>query len=231
MQAKDIMTTNVATVTPDTSVNDVAKLLIEKSISGAPVTNADGTLVGVVSEGDLLRRPELETERHSSWWLDLLANNRETAAEYVKSHGTKAADVMTRNVVSVSETATVGEIAATLEKHRIKRVPVVRDGKVVGIVSRANLLHGLAARKEPSAATPSADDRTIREKLTEQLESQGWVSSGSLNLIVDGGIVQLWGWVDSEEERRAIVLAAEQYPGVKGVEDHLGSLPPYLRSA
>ncbi len=231
MQAKDIMTTNVATVTPETSVSDIAKLLIDKSISGVPVTDTGGMLVGVVSEGDLLRRPELETERHSSWWLDLLANNRETAAEYVKSHGTSAADVMTRNVVSVSETATVGEIAATLEKHRIKRVPVVRDGKVVGIVSRANLLHGLAASKEAAPATPSADDRTIREKLTEQLESQGWVSSGSLNLIVDGGIVQLWGWVDSEEERRAIVLAAEQYPGVKGVEDHLGSLPPYLRSA
>ena len=230
MQAKDIMTTNVATVTPETSVNDIAKMLIEKSISGMPVADASGNLVGVVSEGDLLRRPELETERHSSWWLDLLANNRETAADYVKSHGTTAADVMTRNVVSVSETATVGEIASTLEKHRIKRVPVVRDGKVVGIVSRANLLHGLAATKAASP-TPSADDRTIREKLTKQLESQGWVSSGSLNLIVENGIVQLWGWVDSEEERRAIVLAAEQYPGVKAVEDHLGSLPPYLRSA
>ncbi len=229
MQAKDIMTTSVVTVRPDTGVNDIAKLLIEKSISGLPVTDADGRLVGVVSEGDLLRRPELETERRGSWWLDLLANNRETAAEYVKSHGTTAADVMTASVVSVAETATVGEIAATLEKHRIKRVPVVSDGKVVGIVSRANLLHGLAARKEPPLTTPSTDDRTIRESLTQRLESQGWVSSGSLNLIVDGGIVQLWGWVGSKAERRAIVLAAEQYPGVKGVEDHLGSLPAYLR--
>ena len=230
MQAKDIMTTNVATVTPDTSVHDVAKLLIDKNISGVPVTDTSGTLVGMISEGDLLRRPELETEPQRSWWLDLLANNRDSAADYIKSHGTNAADVMTRNVISVQDDATVGEIAATLEKHRIKRVPVVRDGKVVGIVSRANLLHGLAAAKTATAPTPSADDRVIRQKLTEHLERQGWVSAGSLNLIVDDGTVQLWGWVDSKEQRRAIILAVEQFPGVKGVEDHLGSLPAYVRT-
>ena len=140
MQAKDVMTTKVVTVQPDARVEHIAALLLERSISGVPVVDADGRLLGIVTEGDLMRRPEIGTERHRGWWLRLFGDERERAAEYARAHGSRAADVMTRNVVTVSEETSVGEIARLLEEHRIKRVPVVRDDKVVGIVSRANLL-------------------------------------------------------------------------------------------
>ena len=230
MQAKDVMTTNVVTVTSDDRVEDIAKLLLERHISGAPVLDADGRLVGVVSEGDLMRRLEGDAGRRS-WWLKLLASPEERARDYTKSHGRLAGDVMTREVVTVAEDTPVGEIAHLLERRRIKRVPVVRDGKVVGIVSRANLLHGLAAHKDRVASEPSPDDRTIRKAVMALVERQGWITHGSLNVMVSDGVVELWGWVDSEDERKALRLAVEEVAGVNAVQDHLGSLPPYLRGA
>jgi CBS domain-containing protein len=230
MLAKDVMTTNVVTVTSDDRVEEIAKLLLERHISGAPVLDADGRLVGVVSEGDLMRRLEGEAERRS-WWLKLLASPEDRARDYTKSHGRLAGDVMTREVVTVAEDTPVGEIAHLLERRRIKRVPVVRDGKVVGIVSRANLLHGLAAHKDRVAPEPSPDDRTIRKAIMTMVERQGWITHGSLNVLVSDGVVELWGWVDSEDERKALRLAVEEVAGVKAVQDHLGSLPPYLRGA
>ena len=228
MQAKDVMTTNVVTVTSDDRVEDIAKLLLERHISGAPVLDADGRLVGVVSEGDLMRRLEGDSGRRS-WWLKLLASPEERARDYTKSHGRLAGDVMTREVVTVAEDTPVGEIAHLLEKQRIKRVPVVRDGKVVGIVSRANLLHGLAAHKDRISVAPSSDDRTIRKQVMELVAREGWITHGSLNVMVSDGAVELWGWVDSEEERKALKIAVADVPGVRSVEDHLGSLPPYLQ--
>jgi CBS-domain-containing membrane protein len=231
MQARDVMTTKVVTVRPDTRVEQIAALLLERRISGVPVIDADGRLVGIVTEGDLMRRPEMGTERHRGWWLQLFGDERERAAEYARAHGSRAEQVMTRNVVTVTEETSLGEIARLLEERRIKRVPVVRDGKVVGIVSRANLLHGLAARAAPTPPERWMDDRSIRDEVARVLDREGLTTHGPLNVIVTDGVVELWGLVESEEERLAIRVAAENVPGVVALRDNLGRLRPWLSGA
>ncbi len=228
MLAKDIMTTDVVTITPEASVEEIAKLLLARGISGVPVVDAEGALVGLVSEGDLIRR-EGDAEHHRSWWLNLFASPEEQARDYIKVHGRRAEEVMTREVITVGEETPVGEIAQLLEKRRIKRVPVVRDGRIVGIVSRANLLHGLATHKDRLGITPSSDERTVREEVLALVKREGWITHGSLNVMVAGGVVELWGWVDSEDERKALLIAVEEIAGVRAVNDHLGSLPPAMR--
>ena len=230
MQASDIMTAKVVTVSVDTDVEVIARLLLERRISAVPVVDSNDHILGIVSEGDLMRRPETETERHRSWWLRLLADKEDRAGEYVRSHGRRADQVMTRDVVTVTEDSNVGEIAELLEQRRIKRVPVVRDGKLVGIISRANLLHGLAAHKEKIAA-PSTDDRSIRDRVMTVLNEQDWVSHGGLNVIVNDGVVELWGWAESRKERDALRLAAESVEGVREVKDRLGKLAPWVWGA
>ena len=158
MRAKDVMTSPAVTVRPDATVEEVAKLLLRRAISAVPVTGEDGGLSGIVSEGDLMRRVESGTERVPSWWLRAFGDDDAAARDYAKSRGRRAADVMTREVVTVGEDATLPEIAALLERHRIKRVPVVRDARVVGIVSRANLLQGLASQPAHAPAPPPGDD-------------------------------------------------------------------------
>ena len=231
MRASDIMTTKVITVSPDRKVDEIARVLLEKGISAVPVVDDNGSVIGIVSEGDLWRRQENETERHRSSWLGIFTSSEDDAREYAKTHGMTAAQVMTENVVSVSEDTQVGDIAQILEKRRIKRVPVVKDGKVVGIVSRANLLHGLAASKSSGPAAPSVDDREIRKAILDKLENENWISHGSLNVVVTGGAVELWGWVNSEDERKALMIAVETVDGVKSVEDHLGMVAPWVQGA
>lgn len=219
MRARDIMTTNLVTVGPDTDVRAIARSLIERGISAAPVVDQAGCVVGIVSEGDLMRRVEAGTERHRSWWLELLASPEEKARDYAKAHGLTAKDVMSRPVVTIAEDLPLGEIATLLEHRRIKRVPVVRNGKIVGIVSRANLLHGLVAREAAPAVT--ADDATIRQHVIDGAKEAG-VDDLYVNVVVAGGIVHIWGLVDSEAEREAIRIAAETAPGVSRVENHVG---------
>ena len=160
-----------------------------------------------------------------------MADSQEHAEQYTETHGMCAEEVMTRDVIVVSEDTSVGDIAQILQERRSKRVPVLRDGKLVALVSRANLLHGLVARKGKIAAATSADDRSIREQATARIEEQGWVSSGSLNAIATDGMVELWGWVESDQERRALLVVAENVAGVRAVEDHLGSVPPWIAGA
>ncbi len=230
MQASDIMTAKVVTVSFDTEVEDIARMLLERRISAVPVVDENDHILGIVSEGDLLRRPEIETERHRSWWLRLLADKEERAEDYVKSHGRRADQVMTREVITVTEDAKLGDIAELLENRRIKRFPVVRDGKLVGIISRANLLHGLAAHKEKIAATTS-DDRSIRDRVMAVLNQQDWVSHGGLNVVVNDGVVELWGWAESQKEREALRLATEAVEGVREVKDRLGKIAPWVWGA
>jgi CBS domain-containing protein len=218
------MTTKIVTVTPDTRVEAIARLLLERGISGVPVVAADGRLVGIVTEGDLMRRPDIGTERHRGWWLWLFGDERERAAEYARAHGSRADEVMTRNVVTVTEETTVGEIARLLEAHRIKRVPVVRGGRLVGIVSRANLLHGLAARPAPPPPDRPLDDRAVRDRIMEVLTREDLMAQGPLNVTVTDGVVELWGLVESEEGRLAVRVAVENVPGVRAVRDNLGRL-------
>ena len=220
MKAKDVMTARVLTASPETTVRDIADLLLRHRISAVPVVDGEDRLLGIVSEGDLIHRAETGTDRRPrSWWLRLFADNATLAAEYVKSHGTKAADVMTAPVITVDEQADLAEIAAVLEKNQIKRVPVVRDGRVVGIVSRANLIQGLAAAK-PEIAPPTADDDKIRAGILQAIEAQPWSEHGVVNVTVANGIVEIWGVYTSDSEREATRITAENVGGVRDVRDH-----------
>jgi CBS domain-containing protein len=224
MQARDVMTSPVLTVTAGATVQEIARLLLDRHISAVPVVDAGGMLLGVVSEGDLIRRADSGTERHPSWWLSLVSDPEDDARNYLKSHGLRASDVMTRNVIAVTEDTPVPEIADLLEKHRIKRVPVVRDGCVVGIVSRANLLQALVARPAASGVTTSGDDRALREAVFAAVKSTG-ARTVYVNVLVTDGIAHLWGMAHSNPERDAMRVAAETVPGVKRVEERISILP------
>ena len=228
MLAKDVMTTRVVTVSPDAPVREIAELLRDNRVSAVPVVDVDGAPLGIVSEGDLLRRPELGTLRRPSWWLDLLAEPREKALDYIKSHGGNAKDVMTRQLVTVLEDASLEEVADTLETHRIKRVLVLRDGRLIGVVSRADLLHGLVARQ--SAPEASDDDRSLARSVESELGEAG-VQREYVNVVMSGGVVHLWGAVESDAERRAAEMAARNVAGVVAVRNQLGVLPASVRAA
>ena len=157
MRAIDIMTSEVITVGEEASVQRVAQLLAERGISAVPVVDGENRVIGMVSEGDLLHRTETGTERRRSWWLDMMSSTNKLAGDYIKSHSGKVKDVMTRDVIGVVDTTPVADIAVLLETNRVKRVPVVRDGKLVGVVSRANLVRALAMTvdEQPSGTEPT----------------------------------------------------------------------------
>lgn len=220
MQAKDIMSTRVVTVRGATPVSEIAGLLFKLHISAVPVVDEKDSLVGIVSEGDLIRRQEIGTEaRAGSWWLNLLTDNSELARDYVKTHGKTAADVMTTGVITVQEDTPLREIAEILEKKHIKRVPVVRDGALVGIVSRANIVQQLASGRDIKITVP-ADDATVRDDVEKTLTAQPWASTGTTAVTVTDGAVELWGTIESEAERDATRIALEELSGVVSVEDH-----------
>ncbi len=220
------MTTGVVTVASDTPVAEIAKLLLQRHISAVPVVGSDGDLVGIVSEGDLIRRVAGDDEGVHSWWLALLLDPEALAERYVKSHGSQAADVMTREVVAVDEDTPASEIARLLEERRIKRVPVMREGRLVGLVSRADLLRAVAVGAMKPAAPATADDRAIRDAVLRALRRHEWFHGSYMNAVVIDGVAHLWGMVGSETERKAARIAAEEVPGVRAVEDHMLPLPP-----
>jgi CBS domain-containing protein len=194
MRAVDVMTTDVITVDPDTTVQALATLLAERGISGAPVLDSGGRLVGIISEGDLLHRAEIGTarrhrERRRSWWLDHFASD--LAREYVKSHGRTVKDIMTRDVATVTEETDLADVAALLEARRIKRVPVMRDDKIVGIVSRANIVRAVGAAKGAPPREGEVDDRSIRMKLLAELGREEWAKIWPEDILVRDGIVHL----------------------------------------
>jgi CBS domain-containing protein len=226
MRALDVMTRDVITVGPNTTVSEIAALFLRRRISGVPVVDGNGRLLGIVSEGDLVRRVETGTDARRSWWLDLLTETSERAATYAKTRGKKAEDVMTPHVITATETTALRDIAGLMERNRIKRIPILREGRIVGIVSRANLIQGLASHGDLERA-PSRTDEAIRESVLRELNAQNWTSMLTKNIVVTDGIVHLWGFVRSEEERRAIKVAAENAPGAKGVRDHLSIEPAH----
>ena len=228
MQAKDVMTTNVVTVQQGTGVPEIARLLLKHRISAVPVVDSDQRILGIVSEGDLMRRAETDTESRHSWWLEAMLSTEDKASEYIRTHGRKAGDVMTRDVIGVTEDTPLDEIAGLLEKHHVKRVPVTRDGRLIGIVSRANLLHGLAAKGAESIGPSSSDDQTIRENLLHALFKEVGLDTALINVIVNDGVVQLWGLVGSGAEKNAAQVSAENTPGVKAVQNHLSQVPPVV---
>jgi CBS domain-containing protein len=217
MLAIDIMTPAVVTATPETTVPELCRLMLESRISALPVVDQAGAVVGMITEGDLLRRCESGTEKKRPVWAELFVSNSQLAAEYVKAHGRKAKDIMTPEVVTVAESTPLREIADLFEKHGIKRVPVLREKRLVGMVSRANLVQALVAGLATTTPAAPADDAAIRAKLVAEFADKSWRPS---NVIVRNGIVHLWGEVTSEEERAAMRVTAENMPGVKGVKDH-----------
>jgi len=219
MQARDVMVSPVITVKPSSSVREVAKTFLERRISAVPVVDDQGKLVGIISEGDLMHRSEAATERQRSWWLLQLTEDETLAAEYVKAHARKVADVMTRHVITAAPDTPLHEIATLLEKNSIKRVPIVKDGQLIGVVSRANLVQAVASTRKELEIPLS--DATIRDKLLADLAGQAWAQTSLLNVTVSGGIVDLWGTTKSDVERKAIRVAAESTPGVCAVNDNL----------
>jgi CBS-domain-containing membrane protein len=228
MRAADVMTSEVISLGEDASVQEAAKLMGERGISAVPVIDRESRVVGMVSEGDLLHRAETGTERRRSWWLEMVASTNQLAGEYVKSHSGKVKDVMTRDVISVTEETTVSDIAILLETNRIKRVPVLRGGKLAGIVSRANLVRALAMTINERPSGAEADDRAIRDRLLAELKAQKWAEVSPANITVKDGIVHLWSSYYSDQEKRALVVAAESIPGVRRVEDHMRPVAAYL---
>src|SRR5271169_667776 len=229
MRAVDVMTSGVITVGENATVHEAAKLLAEHGISAVPVVDKDIRVIGMVSEGDLLHRAETGTERRRSWWLEMVSSTNELAGEYIKSHSGKVKDIMTRDVLSVTEETQVADIAVMLETNRIKRVPVLHDGKLVGIVSRANLVRALAMTiNEANGA--EADDRLIRDRLLAELKAQKWAEVSPANVTVKDDVVHLWSSYLSEQEKRALLVAAENIPGVRRVEDHMRPVAAYLLS-
>jgi CBS domain-containing protein len=226
MKAKDVMTTEVVYAGPETSVRAIAQTLLKRRISAVPVADDDGRVIGMVSEGDLMRRPESETDRPRSWWLDLIESPEDRAGHYLKSHGLTARDVMTREPITVTEDTSLEEIAVLLERKGIKRVPVLRDGKLAGIVSRADLLHGLVARAG-QAVKPAPLAPPTREAVIAAIRDAD-LPLDHVNVVVADDAVHLWGAVASALQRDAIVLAAKRTPGVTRVENHLAVIPGRL---
>jgi CBS domain-containing protein len=241
MQAKDVMTVNVISVSEDTPVHEVVGKLLKHRISAVPVVDREGRVVGIISEGDLLRQEEGgPPEARATLRLSALGGQSAAAAlpswraaagpeaareAHTKAHGHTAGSVMTRNVITVNEDAPLNEIAAILERHHIKRVPVLRNGRIVGIVSRANLLHGLAdtiiERHEPGAAK----DRHLREQLLKVLLHEHKLDTVLVNVTVNDGNVRLWGVVENAEQAAVAERAARALPGVKSVQNNLGTGP------
>jgi CBS domain-containing protein len=219
MKAKDIMTARVATIRPETRVAEIASLLLRRRISGVPVVE-DHRVVGIVSEGDLLRRYEIGTDRkrnRDSWWMRVLGGDP-AAAEYVKSHACRAADIMTQPPVCIAHDLPAARIAALFEKHRIKRVPVLVDDRLAGIVTRADLVRALAERSRAGRQARIQSDEAIRAQLLKELSSQPWWPAAS-SVTVTGGMVRYEGVYEKEDDRTASRIAAENIPGVRGVED------------
>jgi CBS domain-containing protein len=225
MNAGNVMTRQIVSVTPETSVPDMAQLMLKNRISGLPVIDGNGNLVGIVTEGDGLRRVETDTKPRRRRWVEFLMGPDQFANEYVHAHGRKVSDVMTSDPVTVTEDTPLYEVVHLMEKRRIKRIPVLRGQQVVGIVSRADLLRALASTARDLA--PSAiEDAAIRNQVLAELGRQSWGPANLINVTVRDGIVDLWGVVLAGHQREAATVAAENIAGVKAVRSHLAWVEP-----
>lgn len=225
MKAMDVMVRTLVTVGPDDDVRKAMALLAEHDISALPVVDGANRLVGILSEADLLRRESLGTGKRRPWWLEALTPASTLAGEFARAHGRTVREVMSDRVVSVTEDTSLPEIAALLERHRIKRVPVLRDGRLVGLVSRANLIQAMAMQPAAPDRAGLPADREIRRAILDRLARQDWTDFGSRNVTVQDGIVHLWGLVGSPEEHEALLALVDGIDGVKGVSDEM--IPAY----
>ncbi len=220
MRARDIMTSPVFTVAPRTPLVEVVNLMLDRRISAVPVVDDGGMLLGIVSEGDLLRRKELGIAPEQSWWLKALGAKAALADEFVRAHATRAEEVMTEDVHAIGEDTPLPDIAKLLERNRIKRVPVVSNGRVTGIVSRANLLQALSVNPANTVPHPTDTDRVIRARVLEHFARNNAMDISHLNLVVQDAKVFLWGSLASVADRDALIDQAGRVPGVADVVDN-----------
>jgi CBS domain-containing protein len=225
MLAGDVMTRKVISVASDASAMQAGTLMLKHQISGLPVVDSSGVLLGIISEGDFLRRAELGTQRRRPRWLAFLIGPGRLASEYVHACGRKVKEIMTPNPYTVTEATPVTEVVQLMERHRIKRVPVVCGRRLVGIVSRADLL-GALARLARATETVATNDAQIRERVMAELRRQSWAPLDLINVIVRDRIVELQGTITEDSARHAMVVAAENVPGVRAVHDHLVWVEP-----
>jgi CBS domain-containing protein len=220
MKAADVMTRRVVTIAADAPIAEAVGLMLQNRISGLPVVDAAGKLVGIVTEGDFLRRTEIGTEMRRPRWVEFLLGPGRLAGDYVRTHARRVEEVMTSDVASIADDTPVDEIVRLMERRHVKRVPVVRDGEVVGIVSRANLLRALAALVV-EAPPATVDDIALSARILAELAKQSWAPRIGIDVMVRDGVVELNGTIFDERERQALRVAAENVPGVKSVRDHL----------
>jgi CBS domain-containing protein len=224
MQVKDVMTRNVISVGPDESIMKAARLMLQNRISGLPVIDRDGELIGIVTEGDFLRRGELGTQRRRPKWLEFIVGPGRLADEYVHTAGRKVDEIMTTDPVTAAEDDSLEKVVDVMERRHVKRLPVTRGGRVIGIVSRSNLMHALASFARDAEEQVRPNDSQIRDSILAVLEQQNWAPR--VNVVVKNGIAELWGVITDDRERKALVVAVENVPGVKRVHDHLVWVEP-----
>ena len=224
MRAHHIMTGNVITVALDATINDAARVMLETHISGLPVVDKKGDLVGMLTERDFLRRQEIDTQRKRPRWLEFVLGPGRIAEEYVKTAGRKVYEIMTSHVYTVTEDTPLAEIVLLMERNHIKRVPVLRDRKIVGIISRQNFVQ-IVSSLSRNVPDPTADDTHIRTRILATIDRQHWSPMG-INVLVRNGIVDLCGIITDEHVRQAIIVATENIAGVEQVHDHLTWVDP-----
>jgi CBS domain-containing protein len=223
MQVKDVMTRNVISVTANEPIVRAARLMLENRISGLPVLDASGELIGIVTEGDFLRRSELGTQRRRPRWLEFIIGPGRLAQEYVFASGKKVEDIMTPDPVTVTPNESLEDVVELMERRHIKRLPVMKSGQLVGIVSRANLMHALASLARDASA-PAGGDSKIRDNILAAIGNQVWAPR--VNVVVKNGSAELWGIITDERERQGLIVATENVPGVEQVHDHLVWVEP-----
>lgn len=220
MQVQDIMTKDVVSVRPETPVHEIAVLLAEKRIGGVPVLTVDGELVGIVTESDLIHRAEIGTEKKRKWWLRMVADANQLARDFTRSHGQHAQDVMARYVISTKGETSLADVADLMEQQRVKRLPVVRDGKLVGMITRGDLVRALA-RAEFTKSSKKLDNAAVYKALHDRMMQQAWLNTSLINVSVEDGVASLSGFVESSDQRSALRVLAEETEGITKVEDHM----------
>jgi len=225
MKASEVMTRDVLTVGPQTAVAEAIRLMLDNNVSGLPVLADNGKVVGILTEGDLLRRSETGTERHRPRWLEILMGPGRMAGEYIRTHGRRVEEIMTTDLISVAPDTPLDEVVSLMERRRIKRVPVLDDDALLGIVSRADLLRSLLQALDAPHSEALGDDE-ILEQILAELAKAAWVPRDGLSITVQNGVVDLNGVILEEKEREALRVVAENAPGVRAVEDHLVWIEP-----
>ncbi len=221
MKAADIMTTDVVTIGKEASVPEAIQLMLDHHISGLPVVDRQNRLIGIVTEGDFLRRAELDTERQRPRWLEYVLSDAALVGDYVKSHARVVEAVMTEDVVTVAENASLAEVVNLMERLRVKRLPVIRAGKLAGIVSRVDVMRALSAIIRRPDEEPHPDDAELKRRVLAELERHHWFQSLHTGIEVQGGVVTLRGFITSDVQRKYLHVLTESVPGVVGVKDAL----------